>query len=574
MTPSLAYILGETDDPTPEPYQLHLGDCLEVLKTLPDNSVDGIVTDPPYGIDFMAKKWDSFGREKEYKSRGGYNDKGVMPGYGRGGTSEQREKYRRKSNLAFQEFSYEWAVEALRVLKPGGHMLVFGGTRTYHRMAVGVEDAGFELRDTVMWCYGSGFPKSRDVSKDIDKMGSIDSKAFKESLSQYVAKCGMTRKMIDEKCGFTMRFDTQYSDDPIGWGVSLPSPEKWKKVSEVLGIDEAEWQPLIDRVWRGRSSGVVSGNISMTGGNYSRTDKGAPITDAAKQFAGYGTSLKPAYEPIILCRKPLEGTVAANVLKHGTGALNIDGCRVDAAEGRPLREIDPKASANGAVYAGRQKAGGGFDGGSKAVGTTTQGRFPANLIHDNSDEVLACFPDSKSCNSPSKAKPESKFRPGQGNYQPQGEIYPGETGSAARFFKACPDTDPEDDEARRLIYCAKASKKDRNEGCESMPLQTADPYGQHRGRRMEDNDQRFDGKPPSKGQNTHPTVKPTLLMRYLVKLLAPPGDAVILDPFLGSGSTGKACMLEGIRFIGIEREEEYMQIARARIAHAAQSLVE
>lgn len=508
MTPSLAYILGETDDPTPEPYQLHLGDCLEVLKTLPDNSVDGIVTDPPYGIDFMAKKWDSFGREKEHKSRGGYNDKGVLPGYGRGGTSEQREKYRRKSNLAFQEFSYEWAVEALRVLKPGGHMLVFGGTRTYHRMAVGVEDAGFEIRDSLMWCYGSGFSKSRDFTKN-DIIPAIEAE-----------------------------LKAQGYDGEINWTTDTRAFMK---------------------TW----------NVTVFGQNLTIVQRGDGKF-IMPETSGYGTSLKPAYEPIILCRKPLEGTVAANVLKHGTGALNIDGCRVATDD-----------NLNGGRYSEHGR--GECDGNAYGTGINArtpggykqpEGRFPANLIHDNSDEVLACFPDSKSCNSPSKAKPESKYRPGQGKYQPQGRIYPGDTGSAARFFKACPDTDPEDDEARRLIYCAKASKKDRNEGCESMPLQTADPYGQHRGRRMEDNDQRFDGKPPSKGQNTHPTVKPTLLMRYLCRLLAPPGDAVILDPFMGSGSTGKACMLEGIRFIGIEREEEYMEIARARIAHAAQSLVQ
>ena len=296
---------------------LHHGDCLEVLRSLPDCSVDSVVTDPPYGLSFMGKRWD------------------------------------------YDVPSVEIWAECLRVLKPGGHLLAFAGTRTQHRMAVRIEDAGFEIRDMIAWVYGSGFPKSLDVSKAIDKNNGH---------------------------------------------------------------------------WRGKAGGVVSGNDAMSGGNYERTPKGEPITPEAKQWQGWGTALKPALEPITVARKPLIGTVAENVLQHGTGAINVDGGRVG-------------------------------------------GRWPANFIHDGSEEATDLL------------------------------------GASARFF-----------------YCAKASKADR-------------------------------------GENHHPTVKPTDLMRYLCRLVTPP-SGIVLDPFMGSGSTGKAAMLEGFAFVGIEREAEYIDIAKARIQSA------
>jgi site-specific DNA-methyltransferase (adenine-specific) len=296
------------------------GDSLLVLQLLDDNSVDAIVTDPPYGLSFMGKKWD------------------------------------------YDVPSEELWRQCFRVLKAGGHLLCFAGTRTQHRMAVRIEDAGFEIRDMIAWVYGSGFPKSLDVSKAIDKAAGH---------------------------------------------------------------------------WRGKAGEVVSDNGAMSGGNYERTPKGDPITAAAVAWQGWGTALKPALEPITVARKPLIGTVAENALQHGTGAINVDGCRVGE-------------------------------------------RWPANFIHDGSEQVTDLL------------------------------------GSAARFF-----------------YCAKASKRDRDEG------------------------------------NHHPTVKPTDLMRYLCRLVTPP-DGIVLDPFMGSGSTGKAAVLEGFRFIGIEREEEYCEIAKARIKHAQQ----
>lgn len=338
---------------------LRLGDCLEVMQTMPAASVDAVVTDPPYGLAFMGKHWDH-----------------GVPG---------------------EDF---WA-EGLRVAKPGAHMLAFGGTRTFHRLACAIEDAGWELRDTLMWVYGSGFPKSKNLDGD--------------------------------------------------------------------------WQ-------------------------------------------GWGTALKPAWEPIILARKPLAGTVAANVQEHGTGALNIDGCRVESGarpwlQPRRREQLDESSSCYGKNFAG-----------SKAVADTTQGRWPANLMHDGSDEVVELFPDAGGGYGASGGSPEGKGIYGKrfprGNMQPVGY---GDTGSAARFF-----------------YCAKASKADRDEGLEA------------------------------RGRNNHPTVKPTALMRYLCRLITPPGG-VILDPFMGSGSTGKAALREGFRFIGIEKEPEYFEIAKARVVAPLQS---
>ena len=373
-------------------HKLHHGDCREVMATMSDDSVDAIVTDPPYGLSFMGKGWDH-----------------GVPG---------------------EEF---WA-EALRVAKPGAHLLAFGGTRTFHRLACAIEDAGWEIRDTVGWIYGSGFPKSLDVSKAIDKAAGAEREVV--GPNRYNANKGNGHS--SEKC---------------------------------------------------RQAGKLCYDT-------------APATPAARQWAGWGTALKPAWELVIVARKPLVGTVVANVLEYGTGAINVDGCRVEASNGRPL--IEPRSDATNNAF------GDGLNG-SRSAGVTTLGRWPANIIHDGSDEATAPF------------------------------------GSAARFF-----------------YTAKASKRDRDEGLEGRPTTTADPYGQHRGRRMEGNDTRFDGKPPAQGKNNHPTVKPTDLMRYLCRLVTPP-DGVVLDPFMGSGSTGKAALLEGFRFIGIEREAEYLEIARARI---------
>lgn len=325
-------------------YKIHHGSNLDILPTLPDNSIDSIITDPPYELGFMGKSWDSTG-------------------------------------IAY---NVELWKQCLRVLKPGGHLVAFSGSRTYHRMAVAIEDAGFQIRDQMMWVYGSGFPKSHNIGKKIE-----------------------------------------------GWD-------------------------------------------------------------------GWGTALKPAHEPIVLARKPLEGTVAANVLKWGVGGLNIDACRVGTDAGWSY----PKGR-GGSGWNGQESLSTNLTKPTKA----TAGRWPANLMHDGGDEVAALFPND-----------------------------------AGRFF-----------------YCPKASKKDRDEGCEGIKAKVFSMSG---------NDSEKDGdiglNKSIARHNFHPTVKPTDLMRYLCRLVTPPG-ATVLDPFNGSGSTGKAAILEGFNYVGIELDAEYIKISEARI---------
>ena len=391
-------------------YKIKCGDCLEVMCGMADNSVDSIVTDPPYGLSFMGKKWD------------------------------------------YEVPAEEVWRECLRVLKPGGHLLAFAGTRTQHRMAVRIEDAGFEIRDMIAWVYGSGFPKSLDVSKAIDKAAGAEREVGPVDPRR-------AARLVNQRGDYTT---------------------------------EAGW-----------SAGGRSVTIDP------------PATPEAQRWEGWGTALKPALEPITVARKPLVGTVAANVLEHGTGALNIDGCRV---EGTPApTRFDPAKHGH---EGWRMNA----TGAECAANASPLGRWPANLIHDGSEDVLAGFPQSKgtaSGGSPDRNSKSSEAYWGEGGGGFKGgrsTVAHGDNGSASRFF-----------------YCAKASKADRGES------------------------------------NGHPTVKPTELMRYLVRLVTPPGGTV-LDPFTGSGSTGKAAVLEGFEFIGIEREAEYVAISEARISEAQRSL--
>lgn len=362
------------------------GDNLATLKTYPDNYFDAVVTDPPYGLSFMGKKWDYDVPRVEL-----------------------------------------WA-EVFRVLKPGGHLLAFAGTRTQHRMAVNIEDAGFEIRDLIAWVYGSGFPKSLDISKAIDKAA------------------GAEREILNYK--------------NLGAGITS---------FEMGGVNTG-------KTLNGRDP-IKAQKRAEKAQNYEIT---APATDAAKEWEGWGTALKPALEPITVARKPIEQTVAANVLKYGTGGLNIDGARVEA--GNDL------------------------------------GRWPANLIHDGSEEVLKLFPEAGSMDPNPR---NNKVKTGQNGIYGTFEAvttqgYSDNGGSAARFF-----------------YCPKASKSERDNGLKE-------------------------------NKNFHPTVKPVDLMRYLVKLVTPKGGTV-LDPFNGSGTTGVACKLEGFNYVGLEFDPEYCKISRARI---------
>ena len=456
-----------------------LGDCLDVLKTLPADSVDAIVTDPPYGLSFMGKRWD----------------------------------YDVPSETIWRE--------CLRVLKPGGHLLAFAGTRTQHRMAVRIEDAGFEIRDMIAWVYGSGFPKSLDVSKAIDKLDAAEAQqARRYRFTAWVRSTGATSRQIDEATGTNMggHYITAASQPAIMTREHLEQcrhllgdvPEWVEREADIRSVESknfAEREVVSQQEMRDTSEvriAVTANADQYDAGARRVVNITAPATAEAQQWSGWGTALKPALEPITVARKPLTGTVAANVLEHGTGALNVDGCRVEGAGPSGLKPYT--RSTTPVVYAlGMAKEG-------KTVTYTDHplGRWPANLIHDGSEEVVGLLND------------------------------------VARFF-----------------YCAKASKRDRDEGCEGLCEKGNTRYGEWQGTA----DHAPKTRDHNKSRNHHPTVKPTDLMRYLCRLVTQP-SGVVLDPFMGSGSTGKAAMLEGFNFIGIERDAEYLEIAKARINNA------
>jgi site-specific DNA-methyltransferase (adenine-specific) len=402
-----------------ENVRLFLADSMDALPHV--GLVESIVTDPPYGLSFMGRKWD------------------------------------------YDVPTVDLWTLALECLRPGGHLLAFAGTRTQHRMAVRIEDAGFEIRDMIAWVYGSGFPKSLDVSKAID--------------------------------------------DAVG------------AVREVVG------PPTLG----GQGNGNAYGEIT-------RPPITAPATDAARQWSGWGTALKPALEPITVARRPLDGTVAENVLAHGTGALNVDGCRVECEANRPL--VSSNRRDGSGVYRD------GLQGSRRVNGGTVTGRWPANLIHDGSEEVAGLFPQTTSGQPMNRLHTDpgrsvASGASGGGTYMHTGF---GDSGSAARFF-----------------YCAKASKQDRDEGLDGFALKQNEDWPQS----MDGQDARG----AASRRNTHPTVKPTDLMRYLCRLVTRPGG-IVLDPFMGSGSTGKAAVLEGFGFVGIERDPDHFEIAKARILDA------
>jgi site-specific DNA-methyltransferase (adenine-specific) len=424
--------------------KLLLGDCLDKLKELDDNSVDSIVTDPPYGLSFMGKDWDKVKATKETKSQ-------VVKGLGAG-----MKMTTLADNIEFEKWVTEWSMECYRVLKPGGYMLAFGGSRMYHRLASGVENAGFEIRDQMMWVYGSGFPKSMDISKQIDKAaGKLEE-----------------RKIIGQR----------------------------EDILKKQAKDLREGKRKIKETFNGDSSG--NGFVSVS------ADITEPVTDEAKQWQGWGTSLKPAHEPIVMGRKPIsEKTVAENVLEWGTGGINIDGCRISHNE--PIRVKKAQEGGN-KVYgqSGRYE---------DTTELKPEGRFPANIIFD--EEAGKILDEQTGVLTSGFMKAGTTCKMSESNVNTYGhydshtsyrDTY-GDSGGASRFF-----------------YCPKTSKSDRNEG------------------------------------NNHPTVKPTDLMAYLIRLVTPKGG-IVLDPFMGSGSTGKAAVREGMEFIGIERETEYFQIAEARI---------
>lgn len=539
-------------------YQIHNGDCAEVMASMGDNSVDAIVTDPPYGLSFMNKEWDSFGTDTQDKSK------------------------LAQSMVAFQESMTPIFAEALRVAKPGAHLLCFGGTRTFHRMACAIEDAGWECRDCIMWVYGSGFPHSMDVAKAIDKASGY--------------------------------------------------------VGEVIG------ERTVD-------VGMQGGHMHA-GRKSQQQQQVRALSDQAREWEGWGTCLKPAWEPIIVARKPLDGTVASNVLKWGTGALNIDACRVPIEQGDDVFAKNPHTHSKGkdsGIYGRYNEQQGNWSG--------DKGRFPANVVHDGSQMVLELFPDTQRADG-HRIRRNASHDNVYGGYtgeQPSGTMHSDLGGSAARFF-----------------YCAKASKKERNMGmgkhliweqnqeltrllerassllardisesmmlslvgigcsmslsgnestdlsqaecryitstviplitesrtCSSSPrsnisesildaIRTSEESGISLARLADKSSQsRQDStsggtdtatsaasalfgvlseiRRRAKQGNFHPTIKPVALMEWLVTLVTPQGG-VVLDPFAGSGTTLVACERLGFDSIGIEREAEYVEIIRRRL---------
>jgi site-specific DNA-methyltransferase (adenine-specific) len=420
---------------------IRVGDCRQVLRDVPDSFVDAVVTDPPYELGFMGKGWDA-------------------------------------SGIAYD---VEMWREVLRVLKPGGHLLGFGGSRTYHRLACAIEDAGFEIRDQIMWVYGSGFPKSLNVSKAIDKAA------------------GAERQVVGYSKGVTVS-----ADDNRHGGINRGA----------VGIK----QTAVD--------------VPVT----------APATPDAEKWEGWGTALKPAHEPIVVARKPLDGTVAGNVLEWGVGAINIDGCRI-GTEKRTYGGMSPNKPDVGTFRDDNWVP--------KKIEVTVAGRWPANFIHDGSDEVLELFPDTAST----------------GNGTRQGHRRGGGDGVSVGLagVKYAADGYADGGSAARFFYCAKANKKERNAGLDEFPERAVSEDYRPNDDGTNDLSSRRHGKTTPRA-NHHPTVKPIQLMRYLCRLVTPP-SGLILDPFTGSGTTGIAATLEGFDFVGIEQDPEYTQIALTRIQH-------
>lgn len=399
-------------------YRLIQGDCVEFMKTLPESSIDAVVCDPPYGIEFMGTQFDKLGE------------------------GEAQEKWHRA-----------WCVEALRVLKPGGHLLAFGSPRTYHRLAAAVEDAGFELRDSIMWCYSSGMPKGLSIGKAIDKaLGAKRTKVIGQG-----------------KAGAAFHYGNPGEG---GFGRTADKQE---------GTASSAWEIT------------------------------APETDEAIKWEGWNTTLKPTFEPVVVARKALVGTVVSNILAHGTGALNIDACRVpfvseadekESKEKNRHGDFDSQPSNHG-IYSPDKRTG------AEKGNYNPPGRWPANLMLSHSEKCVK-LAEEWACVAGCSVRGLDKQSDG-----------------ASRFFMQF--------EAEPFIYCPKAGKKERDEGLSQ--------------------------------RNSHVCVKPMNVMKYLIQLVTPPGG-LVLDPFAGSGSTGVAALRNGFSFLGVEQEEEYYKIAQQRLEHA------
>lgn len=556
---------------------IHVGDCLEVMRTLEANSFDSIVTDPPYHLTTGKK--------------GGTGPATLNPnspaGRSRIGTGFMGKAWD-GGDIAFRPET--WA-EALRVAKPGAYLAAFGGTRTFHRLACAIEDAGWEIRDTLMWVYSSGFPKSHnldrlrgevfcgcdseptaecevrpvrdaDVSAPFDagaKHGEIVQPGLPEQgASQHGFAWPESEAAAGEKSSLEGRRNIEAAQrelqrGPVCAGADVGASDGasgWLRHGASAG-DGADVRILADANGGRGSPGPQPGEQPSVEPSAVSDERGSQARGSRPVCAGcgkpnpprgLGTALKPAWEPIILARKPLIGTVEANWREHGTGALNIDGCRV---EGEPVRiENYQSEGANGCMSHGHG-GGNGHAGKERSARIETAGRWPANVVHDGSEEVLACFPDAPG--QVAKASTSTSTRKNQNTY-----------GSLARGSGG---NEPRDDagSAARFFYCAKASREDRNDGCDGMERRLGPEAG---GSRASEAGRRGGYGAPR--ENHHPTVKPTALMRWLCRLVTPPGG-LVLDPFTGSGSTGRAAIAEGMRFTGIELDPDYARIAEARI---------
>ena len=413
--------------------RLHNGDCLDILKMMIEDEVfvDSIVTDPPYHLNSIVER---FGKDNSAPAQ--YGTDGAFKRASTGFMGKEWDG----GDIAFRQETWELC---LKVLKPGGHLLAFSASRNYHRMAVAIEDAGFEIRDQVMWLYGSGFPKSMNVGKALDK------------------KLGNERESFGTKL---------------------------------------------------KKAGDMRGGNYVKGGDYKSIE--IEITKGNTEWEGWGTALKPAHEPLVLARKPLsENSVVDNVLKHRTGGINIDECRVEGnTENVERKKVVRKSRTDDSVFNNGNSS-------FRAEGTLyadadPRGRFPSNVMHDGSDSIKELFED------------KSKY-----------------------------------------FYCAKTSKTERNQGLDNLPTKKASSMpGRRNADDMKDSkiDNDVTGRFVTEKKNIHPTVKPIKLMKYLCRLITPKGGT-ILDPFMGSGSTGMAAKEENFEFVGIEKEEEYFNIASARI---------
>ena len=445
-----------------EQYKLYQGSMLDMLEVIESNTIDSIVTDPPYELNFMNKGWDN-------------------------------------SGIAFQSDTWKKCYE---VLKPGGYLLAFGGSRTFHRIACAIEDAGFEVRDTIMWLYGSGFPKSMALDKALEAKlttGSGNKTGFRK----------LNGKLVDRGDYGYAKMQNEQGNRPIDYN----------KIEE------------------------------------KRLDKLEATTDLAKKYEGWGTALKPSFEPIIVARKPFKSSLVDNVIEYGVGGINIDECRVPAKQG----EYDIRHYTNEDCFQNLKPKKSKFQ-----VKTQPDGRFPANIIltYDETDfdEVCGGFPNTKSKGSNANYEKTNQDNPTHLYTNIKSGVHFEDSGSASRYF-----------------YTSKASKKDRDEGCQDLE-DTFNACSNQAIAELKRGNDTFSDETNStfnkvyKGKNTHPTVKPTELMQYLVRLVSPNG-ATILDCFNGSGSTGKAVMYENkernkdYKYIGIELTEEYLPISKARIEY-------